>query len=159
MAVSKNCPGDSDVPCIKNHCPPPLTPERVKTLAEGHNLPFETNYFMCLVGSISCQYQLPTSNIKRLNQTNVFKMQVKYMDFKCQYLQTHPQPQGGTAQTLRREGTPGPANCRQGLEPHVHNEARSTPPHLKPTDNVLVNSETMHVKDIFHKQVLHFNVT
>ena len=86
-------------------------------------------------------------------------MQVKYMDFKCHHLQTHPQPQRGTAQTLHREGTPGPGNCRQGLEPHVHNEARSTPPHLKPTDNVLVNSEMMHVKDIFHKQVLHFNVT
>ena len=55
-------------PVLKTTACPALSPERAKTLTEGHNLPFKNNYYMCLVGSIGCQYQLPTSNIKRLNQ-------------------------------------------------------------------------------------------
>lgn len=67
----------------------------------------------------------------------------------------------GPAQTLRRGGekTPGPANCRQELELHVHKEAQSTPLYLTPSDNVPVTRKAITLEDVFQEQVLHFNVT
>lgn len=56
----KEITGDSDAPCIKNHCHSLPYLRRVKTFAEEDNVPLEKNYFMGLIRSIGCQYQLLT---------------------------------------------------------------------------------------------------
>lgn len=85
----KNTPGDSDVAWIKNHCPAPYSRKHLQTDTTWH---LRINISCARLGRQTASTSDRLLPWQGWTERNVFKMQVKYLAFKCHHCRDTKSP-------------------------------------------------------------------